>query len=232
MKLVKCVLTSIMLGSVIVTSPASAADDDSYWDIESFVGASTDYRDRGLRLSDGDISAFGSVGAYHSKGFYIGVDGASIDDGLGNDARTEFYAGYSLDTGDYIYDFSLELEGIHGTSSQYYPEIKASISRDFGLAYIRGGLAVAPEGRWSAPDVDSYYSYVDLDVPFPMLPNFTILTHVGYDVRDGRSNIWDWSLGVSAFVMENIELNLSYQSSSLDQAIGKDGFVLGVKIYF
>ncbi len=229
-------VAGVMLAGLLagggVASGANAQDSEPAWDFDGFAGASTDYRDRGLRLSDGDVSAFASLAAFHETGFYVGVDGASIKDGFGNDARTEFYAGYSWDTGSYIYDVSVELEGIHGKGSEYFPEIKASIARDFGLAYIKGGMAYATKGRWSTPGVDSFYNYVDLELPIPMVSALTLLTHVGYDFRQDKSNLWDWSVGVSAFVGDNFEVSLSYASSSLDQTIGKDGFVLGAKIYF
>lgn len=225
----KSIIAGIMLAGISVTTVSA---QEAEWDFDAYVGASSDYRDRGLRLSDGDFSAFGSVAAFHETGFYVGLDAASIKDGFGNDARTEFYAGYTIDAGDYIYDFSVEAEGIHGDSSEFYPELKASIARDFGIAYIRGGVAYAFEGRWNTPGVDSFYNYLDLELPVPLAPSLTLLTHVGYDIRDGRSNLWDWSVGLSAFVMDNLELSVSYESNSLDQAIGKNGFMFGAKIYF
>lgn len=227
------VMLAVLSASGLGASAASAQDGDSSLEIDGFAGASSSYRDRGLRLSDGDVAAFASVAAFHGSGFYLGVDGASINDGFGNDARTEFYAGYNWEDGTYIYDVSLELEGIHGKGSEYYPEVKASIARDFGLAYIKGGMAYAPEGRWNTPDVDSFYNYLDLELPLPWVSSLTLLTHVGYDFRSsGKSNLWDWSVGVSSFVWDNFEISLSYASSSLDQTIGKDGFVLGARIYF
>lgn len=230
----KKAIAGIMLAGMagMVGASAANAQGEASWDFDGYVGAVYDYRDRGLKLSDGDVAAFGSVAAFHETGFYVGLDAASIKDGFGNDARTEFYAGYSHDAGDYIYDFSVEAEGIHGKTSEFYPEIKVSMARDFGIAYIRGGVAYAPEGRWNTPDVDSFYNYLDLELPIPLASNLTLLTHIGHDFRNGKSNLWDWSVGVSAFVMENLELSVSYESNSLDQRIGKDGFAISAKIYF
>ena len=227
----KSIIAGMMLAGVAATGVS--AQSEPVWEFDGYVGALTDYRDRGLRLSDGDITAFGSVAAFHESGFYVGVDAGLIEDTFDNDARSEFYAGYTIDKGDYIYDFSVELEGIHGSNSEYYPELKASIARDFGLAYIKGGMAYAFEGRWSTPGVDSFYNYMDLDVALPFVENLTLQTHVGYDFRNkDKSNLWDWSLGLSYFATDNLELKLSYESNSLDQKIGKDGFVFGVKLYF
>jgi len=224
-----------LLGTALAVATISTAglaqDEDPDWTLDGYVGLISDYRDRGLSMSDKDPTLYGSLGIFHKSGLYGGLDAAIIDDGRGGDEKTEFFIGYHFDAGDYIYDFSAELDGIHGASSEYYSEFKASISRDFGLAFIRGGLAYAPEGRWNTPDVDSFYGYADLEIPVPTLPDLTVLAHVGYDVRDQRSNLWNWSVGISAFV-ESIEFSLMYENSSLDQQIGKGAVIVGTKFYF
>jgi len=228
----KCVALSL---AAIVLSAASAtacqAQDDPAWSLDGYVGVSTDYRDRGISLSGRDPSVSASLGLFHKSGLYGGVDAALIGADFGSNQKTEFYIGYAIDKGDYIYDFSVELEGFHTNESNYYSEFKASVSRDFGLAFIRGGLAYAPEGRWNLPGVDSVYGYADLEVPVPSMPDLTLVTHVGYDVRDGRSNLWNWSVGVSAFI-NNFEVTLGYEDSSLDNQLAKGQLVLGAKFYF
>lgn len=217
----------LMVGSV----SANAQGEDKPFSIDGFVGVVSDYRDRGLSLSDRDFAVVGSLGLFHENGFYIGLDAASIDDGFGGDARTEFFAGYTVDNGDYIYNLSFEIDGIHGDGSDYYPELNASIARDFGLAFTRFGTAYAPDGRWSSPQSDSLYFYGDLELPVPTMSALTIVTHVGHDLRSDIRNIWDWSVGLSAF-MGNIELTASYEKSSLNQRIGRGRFIIGAKLYF
>ncbi|MFC3052807.1 TorF family putative porin [Kordiimonas pumila] len=209
---------------------ATYAADNSF-EIDGYVGVTSDYRDRGISMSDLDASVRGSISVFHDSGFYGGVDAALIDDQMGGDTKTEFFAGYSMDQGDYIYDFSAELDGIHGNGSDYYPEFKASMARDFGLAFIRTGLAYAPEGRWNTPDVDSLYAYTDLEIPVPTFPELTIISRLGYDMRSDRSNLLDWSAGLSVFV-DSFEVTLIYEDSSLDSEIAKGRFVFGTRFYF
>ncbi len=213
------------------SSALSAQENEPDWSLDGYVGLSSDYRDRGISMSNKDASFMGSLALFHKSGFYGGLDVATIDDGRGGDKKTEFFAGYTIDKGDYIYDFSVEFDGIQGDTSNYYTEYKASIARDFGLAFIRSGVAFAPEGRWNTPGVDSFYTYGDLEVPVPTIPELTFLTHVGYDARSGRSNLWDWSVGFSAFV-ETFEVSLTYEDSSWDKPIGKGRLILGTKFYF
>ena len=225
----------IKLIAVTVLSFASTGvalgQDQSDFSLDGYVGVTTDYRDRGLSLSDRDIAAIGSIGAFHDSGFYLGLDAGTVDTFNGSDARLELFAGYSLDAGDFVYDFSVELDTFHGNGSQFYPEFKVSASRDFGLAFTRAGIAFAPEGRWINPNNDSFYTFADLEIPVPNMPSLTLVSHVGRDFRGGVNDLWDWSVGLSAFVGD-VELNVSYEDSSLDRREGSGRVIFGARFYF
>lgn len=224
----KLIITAAAVG--LFASPAMAQDEWSL-SLDGYVGVTTDYRDRGLSLSDRDFAAVASVAAFFENGFYAGVDAGTVDTFNGSDARLEFFAGYSLDTGAYVYDFSVELDSFHGDGSQYYPEFKASVSRDFGLAFTRAGIAYAPGGRWANPNSESFYSFADLEIPVPNVPALTIIGHVGRDFRSDIENLWDWSAGLSAFVGD-AELSVSYEKSSFDGRIGSGRVIFGARMYF
>lgn len=215
---------------MMAATPAILQAEDSL-EVDGYLGATLDYRDRGVSRSDRDPALTGSLSVFHDSGLYGGVDLALFDDGQGGDGKTEFFAGYSIDGGDYMYDLSVELDGTHGDTSNYYPEIKAAVSRDFGLAYIRGGLAFAPEGRWNSPDVDSWYAYSDLEIPLPIVSEITFISHLGYDMRDARSDLWDWSVGFSVF-LDSFEVTAMYEDSSLDDRRADGQFILGTRFYF
>lgn len=219
--------------SVVVplVSVPVAAQDSGGFSIDGYIGGTTDNRDRGVSLSDRDLALTGSVGAFHDSGFYFGIDAGTVDTFNGADGRLEFFTGYSLDTGDYVYDFSFELDSFHGDSSQYYPEFKASVSRDFGLAFTRAGVAYAPEGRWLNPSSDSVYTFADLEIPVPHMPAITIISHVGRDFRSDAQNLWDWSVGVSAFVGD-AELSLVYDDSDFADRISAGRVIFGARWYF
>ncbi len=208
-----------------------AAQDASDFSLDGYIGLTTDYRDRGLSLSDRDIAVVGSIGAFHENGFYFGLDAGTVSTANGADGRIEFYTGYSLDKGGFIYDFSVEVDSFHGSSSQFYPEFKVSASRDFGLAFTRAGVAYAPEGRWINPNNDSFYTFADLEIPVPNLPALTFVSHVGHDFRGGLNDLWDWSVGLSAFV-DDVEFSLSYENSSLDRREGSGRVIFGARLFF
>ena len=224
------VATGILLASCTVVE---AQDDDvPAIEISGYVGGVTDYRDRGLSLSDQDPTVIAAVSLNHKSGFYVGVQGALIDDQFGRDAQTEFYAGYQYDSGSFVYDFSAELDSFFGgANTEYFPEFKASVARDFGIVYVKSGLAYAPEGRWNTPGVDSLYWSTNLELPVPTLPALTVISRLGYDIRDNRSDLWDWSVGLSAFVGD-VEFSLVYEDSSLDQDIGDGAILFGARLFF
>ena len=228
--LITAVATSAFATSGVVSGAAHAQDEWSL-SLDGYVGLTSDYRDRGVSLSDRDFAAVASVGAFFDNGFYVGVDAGTVDTLNGGDARIETFAGYTIDTGSYIYDFSVELDSIHGDGSQYYPEFKASMSRDFGLAFTRAGVAYAPGGRWTNPNNQSFYSFADLEIPVPNMPALTIVGHVGRDFRSDVENLWDWSVGLSAFVGD-AELTVTYDKSTFDGRIGSGRVIFGARMYF
>jgi uncharacterized protein (TIGR02001 family) len=226
-------MKNVLIGAVVSAALAGPvlAEEEKPYSIDGYIGVTSDYRDRGLSLSDRDPTIRASVGLYHDSGFYLGGGFAAISDSAGGDAKANIFAGYSFDSGSFSYDLSVELDSIHGSGSSYYPEFTGTVSRDFGLAYIRTGVTYAPDGRWSAPDSDSFYLFTDLEVPVPTLPELTVITRLGYDVRDDRRNLWDYGVGLSAFI-ENFELSVMYENSSLNGGLGKGAVIGGVKFYF
>ncbi|WP_417450000.1 TorF family putative porin [Kordiimonas sp.] len=217
--------------AAICLSHASFGQEDKPYSIDGYVGIASDYRDRALSLSEKDPSIMASVGLYHDNGFYLGGGIAAISASAGGDAKANIYAGYNFDAGSFTYDLSVELDSIHGDGSSYYPELTGTVSRDFGLVFIRTGATYAPDGRWSAPDSDSFYLFTDLEVPVPTLPELTIISRLGYDMRQDRANLWDWGVGLSAFI-NTFELTLMYEDSSLNGERGNGALIGGVKFYF
>ncbi|GHF20974.1 hypothetical protein GCM10017044_14870 [Kordiimonas sediminis] len=224
--LISSALSSLGIVGTIADDAISTVDFDAY------VGVVSDYRDRGLSLSDKDPTIVGSVVGYHDSGFYAGVKGAWIADRRGNDAQAKFFTGYSFDKDAYTYDVFVDVDTIHGDGdSKFYPSVGASVARDFGLLYFRTGLSYSFDGRWFTPENDSLYGFFDLEVPIPNMPEITVLTHVGYDNRVGRSDLMDWGVGLSAFV-DQFELTVMYEDSSVNHPLGSGSVMFGIRTYF
>ena len=236
--------------SVYAAPAAAQTGDSTSVTVFGALGAVSDYRDRGVSLSDQDISLVGSLTLEHDSGVYIGAHGGGVRvPGRlfgGADVRLSPYVGYLADVNGFTLDLSFELDGFEGgDEGRFFPEIKTSLSRDFGLFYTRAGLTYAFDGRWLNPETDSLYGYFDLEVPVPGLPALTLLTHVGYDLRDGRSDLVDWSAGLSWFVGD-FELSAVWSDTSLDSpgadpgmprggrgdTLGEGNLSFGLRLYF
>lgn len=229
--ILRLVKTLAAISAALVSVPALGQSNSSV-SVDGYVGAVSDYRDRGISLSGFDVAGTASVGIFHDSGAYVGIDGAAFTDGAASfDGRARLFAGYTIDRGDFIYDVSVELDSVYGGGSNFFPEIKATVSRDLGLAFTRVGFSAAPDGRWSNPSGENYYVFADAEVPVPTLPALTVVTHVGHDMRTGGENLWNWSAGLSAFVGD-IELAGRYEKSSLNERIGKGRFVFSLRYFF
>jgi len=216
----------------LVASAVAAQDTEPNLDFEASLGITNDYRDRGFSLSDKDFSVFGSVNIFHKSGLYGGMIVATVDDPDERNFKGDFYVGWSQESDGYIYDLSVEIGSmVGGPRDRIYPEFQASVARDYGLAFFKTGVAWAPDGRWTSPDNDTFYGYLDGEIPVPNLPLLTVLTHVGYDVRGERRNLWDWSLGVSAFI-KNTEFTVSYEDSSSRNPIASGAVIFSLRQYF
>jgi uncharacterized protein (TIGR02001 family) len=221
---------TVIMGAAIGMSGAVMAEDDPL-EFDGYISVATDHRDRGVSLSGSDPALTGSLTV--SKGsFFAGAFGAWAKDLNGRETQTEFFAGYILPLGGWDLTLSGELDSFHGNgSSSFYPEVKASLSRDYGLAYVSGGLSWSMNGRWNNPYNDSTYTWLDVDVPIPSLPEYTIIGHIGHDFIDGNSNVTDWSIGMSAFI-KDFEVSASYVDTTYKDSRGKGAFLASLKFYF
>lgn len=219
--------------AVFAAMPGAALDDDPAIDWEGSLSLVSDFRDRGVSITDEDFALVGSLGAYHKSGFYAGLLALNVDDRNDRDFKGDFYVGYQKESGAYLWDFAVEIDSmIGGIDDKVFPEFQASVARDYGLAYVRLGTGYAPEGRWISPDGrDAVYSYLDAEFPIPNMPAFTILTHFGYDIRSQRSDLYDWSVGVSAFV-NDYEFTISYDDSTSNDPLASGAIVFGFRRYF
>lgn len=93
---------SILATSAFAAAPAMAQDAGSGITISGNAAVVSDYRFRGVSLSDGDFAIQGGIDVAHDSGFYIGTWGSSLasfgnvtelDDGIGTVG--------SYDVGDY-----------------------------------------------------------------------------------------------------------------------------------
>ncbi|NIN35767.1 MAG: hypothetical protein GWO08_04985 [Gammaproteobacteria bacterium] len=191
-----------LLAALVISTPAVQAE--SPHEFSANVATTTDYRFRGISQSNEDFAIQGGFDyGYLPYNFYAGFWASSIEFGGGASTETNFYGGFTgevmngigWDVGALYYyypdnDFAVDLD---------YYEIYGSLSYDFGMASVTGGLAYSPD-YFAESDTFLYY-YGDVSVPLNVW-GLSLNGHVGYnDIDDevafGTPSYTDYSFGVS-----------------------------------
>lgn len=235
-KLVKSAFTGFILAAAMaVSAPQVFAQDSEDPDImvDGLLSLQTDYRENGISLTGKDIAYIGNLRATHKSGVYADLFLVNMDGRLGDDLLIDGSMGYRWSGDRFDYSVSTSLKTYHGgeLQSRYFPEVQATMSRDFGLFYIRGGLEYAFDGRWYAQGKEAIYSSLDVEIPVPTFPELTIISHIGYDAIKDYKNAFDWKIGLSAFY-KDFEITLMLDESTADVGNASARVVAGLKWYF
>ena len=178
---------------------------DSSLSFSANVTLATEYRFRGVALTDGNMATQGGFDFSHDSGLYVGTWASNLDEdtvGYGS-AELDIYGGWS---GDLTDGFGINVGAIAyvypdaGPGEFDYYEVYGSTTFGLGPASLTAGVAYAFEQE-SLGGTDNFYVYSDLGVGIPGTP-LTATGHIGY--TDGfltfteDSNAIDWSVGVEA----------------------------------
>ncbi|MCT2399716.1 TorF family putative porin [Novosphingobium mangrovi (ex Huang et al. 2023)] len=218
------IAATLLAGTALAASPALAQDAEVPSDItvSANVSLTSDYRFRGVSLSDGDIAIQGGFDVSHESGFYVGTWASSLDESGGyGSTELDLYGGWSGDLGGATVDVGLlyyAYPNAPGAAGDYnYWEPYAKVSSTFGPATVTGGIAYAWKQDSLGGD-DNLYLYGDVEVGVPNTP-ITISGHLGY--TDGvlappllagstDDTGLDWSIGASATVVGPLSVSLAY----------------------
>ena len=222
------------------TKSANFVGEDSGFEISANVGLASEYRFRGVDLSDGNLAIQGGVDFSHVSGLYVGAWASSLDEDTVGFGSTELdvYAGFGGDLGEGLsYDigaiYYLFPDAATGLATDYV-EFYGSLGFGLGPAELTGGIAYAPDQQ-SLGSTDNLYLYTDIGVGIPQTP-LTVTGHIGY--TDGfltftdDSKAFDWSLGVEATLVGPLSVGLSYVGVEGDGVIDPGGVFTDDAIVF
>ncbi|MFC3712164.1 TorF family putative porin [Sphingoaurantiacus capsulatus] len=159
------------------------------------------YRFRGISLSDEEVAIQGGFTAAHESGFYAGTWGSSLA-GFGSfggaNAEIDVFAGYGADLGGATLDVGLLWYLYPGTDGTDIAEPYASITAPFGNATAKFGVAYSPK-QDSIGSGDNLYVFTDLATAIPDSP-VKVKAHLGYSTGDSTltptGDYLDWLVGV------------------------------------
>ena len=199
-------------------------------DLEANLTGVSDYRFRGLSLSDRKPALQADLTVSHKSGAYASVFASTIDeygqdaDGKGATVELDYTAGWAFSGAGLDFDVAASAYTYPGGVGVNYVELPMQASKTVGAWTGSAGLAYAPEQH--ALERDNRYAWLGLDYDGPALP-------VALSARAGREdgafadNKTDWSLSASR-TLGHLRASAAY----VDNDQGGGGLVLSLAARF
>lgn len=169
-----------------------AGGESGAFDISATASIVSDYRYRGVSLSDRDPAVQGSVDVTYA-GFYAGVWLSSVARTADTNVEMYLYAGYVGETGPIEYEIGANVylyPGGDGTQNIY--EGTSAISYNIGPATARVRVEYAPDQENLAGD--NFYLSAEARFSLPGTP-VTLFAQAGRERGSFYGRKHDWSFG-------------------------------------
>ncbi|WP_373476934.1 TorF family putative porin [Sphingorhabdus sp.] len=198
--ILKLAAVSVAMGAFAAATPAfaqEAEEESGPITISGGVTVVSDYRFRGVTLSDKDFAVQPTITISHESGFYVGAWGSNLSENTGDDVEIDLYAGFSGGE-DLTYDIGATYYLYPGVSSLNYVEFTGKLGSTFGPATVGVQLSYVPS-QDNTGNSDNIYYGTSASIALPDSP-FSVVGSIG--VEDGAFTAGnekvDWSLGLTA----------------------------------
>ena len=204
---------SVAMSAMAISVPAFAqeeAAEEAAGPITLTGGAAvvSDYRFRGVSLSNKDFALQPYLTVKHESGLYAGVWASNIADNAGDDLEVDLYAGFSGGE-ELTYDIGATYYLYPGVSSFNYVEFTGKLGSTIGPATVGVQLSYVPS-QDNTGNQDNIYYGTNATIALPNSP-ISIVGSMG--IEDGAFSVGDekvdWSLGLTAAV-SGFTLGASY----------------------
>ncbi len=188
----------------------NAAGADDRVAVDATISLVSDYRYRGISLSNNDPAIQGDITVSHETGLYAMLWASTIADNGGADLETQLSLGYALERD----EFNLDVQAVYylypGASRDNYFETSLRLGKSVGQGEIGATISYAP-AQHALGSVDN--TYVGLDGNMPLSSSGPKLIG-SFGIEDGAfgDRKLDWSLGVEAEI-RGLSLSVSYVDS-------------------
>lgn len=228
----RCLFAGILLATTGVPAlgqTTDAAAEEPTLDVSANLGVVSDYRFRGVSLSDRGPALQGGLDL-EGEHFFVGGWASTIADYAGADVELDLYAGlhgaserFGWTTGAYAYIYP------NGDAVNYV-ELMAS-----GETYV-GPLTLGVEAAWAPPqdNLDATNRYAGATASFETSLGVALHARGGYE--DGfYDHKWDWELGAS-YTRGPFTASLAYVDTASvpdeEDGLGKAGVVASLLATF
>lgn len=224
-KINKPILLFISLCGILLTmAPSATAQDSGPFSLSGSATLTTDYRFRGLSLSNKDTALQGSFSINHESGFYLSTWGSSIESYNGAELELDIYGGYagqignlSTNVGFYAYTYP------GATANTDYYEVYGSVggSLDVVSWTLGANYAFDQDGTGNQ---DNIYLYLNTSAPIADTP-FSVAGNIAYEDGAFGTNKWDWLLGLS-YSYKRFALSVNYiDTANTGSSVGDAGVI-------
>lgn len=230
----KLAAACVALSSISAAAPAFAQEEaaeeaEGPITVSGGIAVVSDYRFRGVSLSDKDFAVQPTITISHESGFYVGAWGSNIAENPGSDLELDLYAGFA--GGEAVtYDLGVTYYVYPGFSAANYAEIIGKLGTTVGPVTVGGMFAYAPSQDGTG-NTDNVYIGTNASIGIPDTP-LTFTGSVGYEDGAFGNDKIDWSLGVTAEV-SGFTLGASYvDTNRFVGGLGKAGAVFSISYGF
>jgi uncharacterized protein (TIGR02001 family) len=203
----RTVVSAAILATTIPTTALAETAKD--WTLEGGLSASSDYRFRGISLSDDAPAGSAELSLNHKSGFYASVWASNVAlDGSPDELETDWIVGWSGSLG----KADVEINGTYyvypGNSAFNYYELNSAVGTSIGKTDVKIGVAYAPK-QDSLGGLDNTYVYISGEAPIGETP---IAINGSIGIEDGAFGEAkrDWQLGLTYDLGSGLVASLSY----------------------
>ncbi|GAB4137036.1 MAG: TorF family putative porin [Sphingomonadales bacterium] len=206
--------TSLIAVGVATATPSFAQDSDL--SLSANVAVVSDYRFRGVSLSQEDVAIQGGLDAGY-KGFYVGTWGSSIENFNGAEAEIDVYGGYSFDVDAVTLDIGVIGYLYPGGTGTDYLEVYGSVGFSLADVGFTVGANYAPD-QGNIGGTDNIYIYTSAEYAIPDTA-LSLTGSIGYEDGAFGDDKIDWLIGAS-YGYQQFSLGVSYvDTNDFDGAV-------------
>jgi uncharacterized protein (TIGR02001 family) len=207
-------------GTVLAQAAAPAPE----YTIGYNVGATSDYRVRGLKQNNSNPSIQGGVDFGHKSGLYAGIWGSTVSEwtAAGSSANLEmdFYGGYKTELAGVALDFGMIYYNYPGASKPNLSDTReVYIGAAYGPAAFKVSRVMSNNYFASTGSDASGTMYYDLTLSQEVMPKLTASVHAGYTDYKEEASLTSAN-GKFSYADYNVGLTYDYE-----------GYMLGVKYF-
>jgi uncharacterized protein (TIGR02001 family) len=210
--ILKLAAMSVAMSAMAISAPAFAQDEEEAAEgpitISGSITGVSDYRFRGVSLSDKDFAVQPTITISHESGFYVGAWGSNLAENAGDDIEVDLYAGFSGGE-ELTYDIGATYYLYPGVSSFNYVELTGKLGSTIGPATVGVQLSYVPS-QDNTGNTDNWYYGTNATLAIPNTP-INLTGSIG--IEDGAFTAGDekvdWSLGANTTI-KGFTLGVAY----------------------